>query len=425
MQLARGEKMKTSAKTLVLFSVLLFLANFARAGQCPEPDNPNAVCVKSFTISPGAITGDGVETGTGYVTAYLPNGVTQWNLLLNPMALNPQGCPGFLDVGYVCYVTGATPTVSFTGISNQPTPFLGQMNVSAQYNNDSGVTASITVNPVPPPITPAQSPDGRCPAGGAAGANPINFANGDTWITQQDYSIPGLGGGLALTRTWNSLWPLMQPPEESGIFGDSWRSNFEERIQTLTGGVVQYWKGDGCRLFYLYNSMSGTYSLTAPADDQTTLSFNSGTAQWTISQKDGTSRIFNSGGYLTSIVDRNGNTTTISVDATHQNRIASVTDASGHVLTFNYANASYPRLCTSISDAVGTFTTYNYDFTTARLTQVQYPDNSQFNFQYNDPNNLDFPGYGLNEQDHRGPYLRLSKARCNIATGKRLRRASG
>jgi YD repeat-containing protein len=132
--------------------------------------------------------------------------------------------------------------------------------------------------------------------------------------------------------------------------------------------------------------MSGAYSLTAPADDQTSLSFNSGTAQWTVSQKDGTSRIFNNGGYLTSIVDRNGNTTTISVDAAHQNRIASVTDASGHVLAFNYSNASFPRLCTSISDAVGTFTTYNYDFTTARLTQVQYPDSSQFNFQFNDPN---------------------------------------
>jgi RHS repeat-associated protein len=377
--------MKTSARVLLLLSVVLFLAALANAAQCPEPDNPNAACVLSFTISPGAITGDGVETGTGYVTAYLPNGITRWYLLLNPMGLIPQGCPGFLDVGYVCYVTGATVTVSFTGINNQQAPILGQMNVSAQYNNDPGMTASITVNPVPAPPTPANNPDGRCPTGGAAGANPINFANGDTWITQQDYAIPGLGGGLVLARTWNSVWPLMQPPEQSGIFGDSWRSNFEERIQTLTGGVVQYWKGDGCRLFYLYNSMSGTYSLTAPADDQTALSFNSGTAQWTIIQKDGTSRIFNSGGYLTSIVDRNSNTTTISIDANNQNRIASVTDASGHVLTFNYANASYPRLCTSISDAVGTFTTYNYDFTTARLTQVQYPDNSQFNFQYNDP----------------------------------------
>jgi len=48
---------------------------------------------------------------------------------------------------------------------------------------------------------------------------PINFSNGNTWIEQQDYSIPGLGGGKALTRTWNSLWTLALPPEQSGISG--------------------------------------------------------------------------------------------------------------------------------------------------------------------------------------------------------------
>ena len=37
-----------------------------------------------------------------------------------------------------------------------------------------------------------------------------------------------LGGGMALTRTWNSLWTLTNPPETSGIFGHNWRSDFEE-----------------------------------------------------------------------------------------------------------------------------------------------------------------------------------------------------
>ena len=84
-------------------------------------------------------------------------------------------------------------------------------------------------------------------------------------------------------------------------------------------------------------------------------------------------------------MDSNGATSTISVDASNQNRIARVTDAAGRVLTFNYANASFPRLCTSISDAVGTFSTYQYD-SSGRLTQVAYPDGSQYNFQFNDPN---------------------------------------
>jgi hypothetical protein len=63
---------------------------------------------------------------------------------------------------------------------------------------------------------------------------PINVANGNTWVTQSDYAVPGVGGGLSLSRTWNSLWQNNQPIQLSGMFGHSWRSNFEERIQVLS-----------------------------------------------------------------------------------------------------------------------------------------------------------------------------------------------
>lgn len=261
--------------------------------------------------------------------------------------------------------------------------------ITAQW--DVNIPVTLNINPYgspqqPPPTNPAAA--GHCQQcdlnGGPQGGQPINFANGNTWISQHDYFMPGLAGGLSLDRTWNSLWPLTNPPEESGIFGDSWRSTFEERIQTLTS-QVKYWMGDGSALFYNYNSGSGTYSIASPINDPTTLSYSSSTSQWTITLKNGTRKTFNNAGFLTSIVDLNGNTTTINVDSAHQNRIATITDASGHVLTFNYTNASFPRLCTSIADSVGTFTQYNYD-TSGRLYQVVYPDSSQFNFQFNDPN---------------------------------------
>jgi RHS repeat-associated protein len=224
-----------------------------------------------------------------------------------------------------------------------------------------------------------------------------------------------------VVRTWNSLWSNMNPPEQSGIFGNGWRSNFEERIQTLTGGVVKYWKGNGSSIFYSYDSLSQTYSRTAPLNEYTNLSYDSGAGLWTISQQDGTRRIFNSAGYLTSVVDRNGNVTTINVDSANQNRIASVTDPAGRILTFNYTNGTFPRLCTSVVDASGTVATYTYD-TSGRLSQVAYPDGSQFNFSYNSSNLI------LNVTDAQSKVIEahtydtqrrgLTSQRANDSTGK-------
>ena len=370
--------------------LMLLAASFARA-DCPGGSNTS--CVTSFTISPGAIVGDNAQTAIGSATAHLaPNANGMWILELKQTglffncvapALNqpPNGGGGGFAGG--CSVQGTSVQVEFYSLNNTGSPFTAPVTADAAYNNDTGIPGSLVVNP--PATQPTnQEPDGPCSDCGSGGT-PINFANGDTWITQLDYSIPGLGGGLNLSRTWNSLWPLLQGPEQSGVFGDSWRSSFEERIQVLTGEVVRYWKGNGSSLFFTYNNLSGAYALTAPFDDQTALSYSSTTAQWTVFQKDGTQRFFNSGGYLTSIVDRNGNTINISVDAANQNRIASVTDAASRVLTFNYADPNFPHLCTSIADSAGTVATYHYN--SGLLSQVVYADGSQFNFVY-DSNSL-------------------------------------
>ena len=371
--------MKTVVR-LVLMVVAVSFVPRAFAQGCPN----TTFCVTSVTISPGQIGGDGLQTAIAQVTVSLPPGLNTYDIYIVPAGgANFEAClpPAYLAGSYACYVTGPTSTILLSGTNTTQSPMTAQVKVYADPYQDPGITSSFVVNPTGQAATPPNQPDAPC-ADCGSGGNPINFTTGDTWITQQDYSIPGLGGGLSLTRTWNSLWPLMLPVQQVGLFGDSWTSNLEERIQALSGGVVQYWKGAGSRLFYLYNSGTGTYSLTAPSDDQTTLTVNSGTGISTITRKDGTKKNFNSAGYLTSIVDRNGNTTTIALDAANQNRILSVTDPAGQVLTFNYTNAQFPRLCTSISDTAGTAASYIYD-STGRLSSVTYADNSQYAFQYN------------------------------------------
>lgn len=414
---------------LLVLGLFLPLTESANAqGVCGQ----DKTCVTSFTISPSTVQGDGSQTASASVTATLANGANGFELELGGtvgavyacgppstyLAPDPTGA-GFLGG---CRVSGSSVQVGFSGKNGGSSNITLHITADAGYNNDTGITQPLTITPIPNPNeTPSQDPDGPCPQCGNAGA-PINVLNGNTWIGEQDYSMPGIAGGFTLTRTWNSLWPNMIPPEESGIFGDSWRSNIEERIQVLAGQMAKYWKGNGSSLFYS-TSGGGVYTMTAPADDLTTLSYNSGTSQWTATEKNGTRRVFNAAGYLISIIDLNGNTTTINVDANNQNRIATVTDASGHVVTFNYANVNFPRLCTSISDSVGTFSQYVYD-TSGRLSQVQYPDGSQYNFQFNDPNSntlitgvLDSASKVIETHSYDSQRRGLTSTRANDSTG--------
>src|SRR5712692_3813549 len=302
--------MKASARILAVLSAMLFLAALCNA-QCVDASHS---CVTSITISPSTIRGDKSQQARATVQVYISTLSDGLGLEITetgfsgPISCGPSGLqfPGIGSSGgckYANLTPGIINTVTFQFVADNITGVtqMGSILVDALTYSDPGKSASVTVNPVAnPQVAPPQQPDApstcnneTAQTGPPACGNPINLATGNTWISQQDYSIPGLGGGISLTRTWNSLWSLMQPVEQSGIFGDSWRSNFEERIQVLTGGVVKYWKGNGSSLFYLFNSLSGTYGITAPADDQTTLSFNSTSMLWTIAQKDGTQRIFN------------------------------------------------------------------------------------------------------------------------------------
>jgi len=383
-----------TARVLRYLPFVLLLLGFTHRANAQCSVGPTASCVTGVSLSPTTIRGDKSQLTTVTVNAHIA-GTTPTTFYLeiteisfgSSMTLCGSGQIFNVSLGNGCSYSNIGPgdvtmTFAINGDNETTSDQSGTIRVQDYADYDTGMEASITVTATGSTAEdPSNDPDSTCPT---CAAKPINLLNGNTWITQQDYSIPGLGGGLSLSRTWNSLWPLKEVPETSGIFGDSWRSTFEERIQVLTGNNVTYWKGDGNALFYAYSS--GTYTMTAPTDDQTQLSFNSSTNVWTIALKNGIQKFFNSDGYLTSIVDPNGNTITISVDATHGNRIASVTDAASRVLTFNYANGSFPHLCTSVADSVGTMATYTYD-TSGRLTQVQYADSSQLNFSY-DSNNL-------------------------------------
>ena len=206
---------------------------------------------------------------------------------------------------------------------------------------------------------------------------PVNLTNGNTYIQQTDVSIPGLGGGLKLSRTWSSIWPASQGLSPTGMFGPNWRSTFEERVFMGSSGM-QYALADGS--FWIFGSGSSS-SVVAPANLTATL-VAQGTTTWTITFQNGEQRIFDyNSGVLLAIVDRNGNTTQLSYDSS--NRLATVTDPASRHLSFSYNSSN---LVSAVTSDVGLSLSYSYD-SNGRLIQITKPDLTTISFQY-DSNSL-------------------------------------
>jgi YD repeat-containing protein len=218
-----------------------------------------------------------------------------------------------------------------------------------------------------------------CLANTPTGSNPINLATGDTFITQSDLSIPGLGGGLSLSRTWHSL----EYAPTSGMFGGNWRSTYDERIVVAFGGMVEYVRGNGglWTLGLVSVSWPLSYAMAAPANGNVSLGYDG--TYWTLTYNTGEKRIFNAAGYLLSMSDRNGNTTQLTYDAS--NRLTTVTDPASRHLYFSYASPT-SNLVVGVSSDVGISLSYAYDGQ-GRLATVTKPDLTTVSFQY-DSNSL-------------------------------------
>lgn len=235
------------------------------------------------------------------------------------------------------------------------------------------------MNALCPPADAAPETGAMCPYHGneAESGSPICLANGDTYIKQTDLALPGLGGGLTLVRTWNSLWPPTQSASEVGLFGPNWRSSFEERVFVGSDNYIKYARGDGTFWSFGYNG--GIWVIAAPKTVTATLV--QGPSYWTLTFESGEQRLFdNTSGNLTAIIDRNGNTTQLSYNSVGY--LSTVTDPAGRTLSFAYGNQSFPTLVTSVTSSAGPSISYSYD-SQGRLTQVIEPDSSTFNFQYN------------------------------------------
>lgn len=257
---------------------------------------------------------------------------------------------------------------------------------------------NVPVSPMPPGVFGCLSPgpyiidcylmNALCAppcASCARASHPIELATGDTYITETDIRIPGLGGGLMLSRTWNSI--IFYEGSVVGLFGPNWTSNFEETVTVGADHFIKYKRADGS--VWSFGSTGNTsssylYATAGPSNQTAVLNFgptNQSYQNWTLVFENGETRVFDGvSGRLLSITDRNGNMTTLSYDDSF--RLTTVTDAASRHLYFVYA-APNSYLVTAVNSDFGVGVNYSYD-AQGRLAQVTLPDNSTTSFQYDD-----------------------------------------
>jgi Domain of unknown function (DUF6531) len=249
------------------------------------------------------VSGDSIQ-GTVTLTAALPSG---------------QG--DAVDFSNNGGISAGPWIVPYGGQSVSGNGFAGSVDTPTSVTVTPEVNTGYVFIPGPPvnfTIFPAIEPSLPCPWCEAQVGFPINLLNGNVWVTQRDYSIPGLGGGLTLERTWNSLWQSNRGTlPASGMFGDSWRSTYEEQLTSITSSSILYFRSNGDAWWFQWNSTAGNYQVTNPPNQHVTLV---GGTQYTMIFADGTKRVFSNSGYLTTLIDRNNNQTSVTYDSSSRLR---------------------------------------------------------------------------------------------------------
>ena len=170
---------------------------------------------------------------------------------------------------------------------------------------------NVVVNLVkePPPDPSIRS----CPAAG----EPVSVATGNVFFDQTDIEIPGLGGGLRFVRSYNSknaAW--------GGSFGPGWAHSYEKTVRPRPEGGMVLRGEDGVPSLFADDG-NGTITATAPfsKDSWFVQTANGYTRYFRV----GGSETYDSQGFLTSVADPSGITTTLTRDGA--GRLTAITDA--------------------------------------------------------------------------------------------------
>ncbi len=198
---------------------------------------------------------------------------------------------------------------------------------------------------------------------------PVDVATGKMWAEQSDLFIDG-PIPLEFVRRYNHNLRTTNGP-----LGYGWTHSYNVSLSIGTGAAnFKDWTG---RQILFAQKLDGSYRMNKIHQ----MSFASITGGYKITTKEGTKYNFNTSRRLTSIVDRNGNTLTLTYDGS--NRLSTIADSFGRILTLTY-NASNKII--SVTDGARNVT-YAYDGST-NLSTVTDTTSKMWTFSYDSGHRL-------------------------------------
>jgi len=214
-----------------------------------------------------------------------------------------------------------------------------------------------------------------------------NLSSGNMLGVLSLVNIKGTGLDDVFNLNYNILSPNLWD------FGRAWITNtgWDQYVDPNMGDGASFFGPTGYAFHYIKKS-DGTYT-TPPGVDADLIHNGDGT--WTVSYHSTGGKLnFTSNGlYMTSDVDRNGDTISFAYNASGS--LASMTDTQGRVTTFSYVNGSYTGCApptssgfvSKITDPSSRTYQFTYD-TNCDLTTYTDPNNKVTTFSYDSLFNL-------------------------------------
>jgi RHS repeat-associated protein len=236
------------------------------------------------------------------------------------------------------------------------------------------------------------NPGGKGGCGGT-GPNPVNYSTGIKLETVTDISFGGARGGITLERRYssdNSAQAIL------GRFGRGWKDNYDIQLTGAwsvggAGRVITPEEQTGRLFSYRRTDPDGAlvFSTTATVGQlgDVVRKLTNGTLEYRAAGGD--VMRFSTTGRLTSLVDRNGNATSLSYTGSNlsqitdpvgrivtltydtSNRVIRVTDPLGRQWLYTYDPSVAFGILATVTDPLGGVTRYGY--TNLRLTSITDP----------------------------------------------------